>query len=53
MDRTIGEAAMSSAAHPTPDWDLEQLEVILDDSDSWQLVIAGPEPASLLLHASA
>ena len=23
-------------------WDLEQLEVILDDSASWQLVIAGP-----------
>ena len=26
----------------TPDWDDEQLEVILEDSSSWQLVIAGP-----------
>jgi superfamily I DNA/RNA helicase len=25
-----------------PDWDLEQLEVILDPPTSWQLVIAGP-----------
>ena len=29
-------------ARPTPDWDLEQLEVILDDPGSWQLVVAGP-----------
>ena len=27
---------------PTPDWDLEQLEVILDDPGSWQFVVAGP-----------
>ena len=33
---------MTSSARPTPNWDLEQLEVILDDSASWQLVIAGP-----------
>ena len=33
---------MTSGAQPTPNWDLEQLEVILDDSGSWQLVIAGP-----------
>lgn len=25
-----------------PDWDLEQLEIILDSPSSWQLVIAGP-----------
>ena len=33
---------MTSSARPTPNWDLEQLEVILDDSANWQLVIAGP-----------
>ena len=33
---------MSASALSTPDWDLEQLEVILDDPDSWQLVVAGP-----------
>ena len=33
---------MTSNAQPTPDWDLEQLEVILDDPTSWQLVVAGP-----------
>lgn len=27
---------------PVPDWDLEQLEVILEAPASWQLVIAGP-----------
>jgi hypothetical protein len=26
----------------TPDWDLEQLEVILEPPNAWQLVIAGP-----------
>lgn len=30
------------SADRTPDWDLEQLEVILDAPSSWQLVIAGP-----------
>lgn len=25
-----------------PDWDLEQLEVIMDDPGTWQLVVAGP-----------
>ncbi|MEX2376387.1 MAG: UvrD family DEAD/DEAH box helicase [Dehalococcoidia bacterium] len=33
---------MSTPAHQTPDWDLEQLEVILEEPSSWQLVIAGP-----------
>ena len=33
---------MTSGARPIPDWDLEQLEVILDDAESWQLVVAGP-----------
>ena len=33
---------MTSNAQPIPDWDLEQLEVILDDPSSWQLVAAGP-----------
>lgn len=33
---------MSSDAVRTPDWDLEQLEVILEEPSSWQLVIAGP-----------
>ena len=27
---------------PTPNWDFEQLEVILDVPSAWQLVIAGP-----------
>jgi hypothetical protein len=27
---------------PAPDWDLEQLEVILENTSSWQLVAAGP-----------
>ena len=44
MDRSSreGESAMTSSARPTPDWDLEQIEVILDDPGSWQLVVAGP-----------
>ena len=33
---------MTSNSRPTPDWDLRQLEVILDDLGSWQLVVAGP-----------
>ena len=33
---------MSYSNHRIPDWDLKQLEVILDDPDSWQFVIAGP-----------
>ena len=33
---------MTASARPTPDWDLEQIEVILDDPCSWQLVVAGP-----------
>ena len=33
---------MASSNHGIPDWDLEQLEVILDAPDSWQLVVAGP-----------
>lgn len=33
---------MSSAAFETPDWDLEQLEVILEEPSSWQFVTAGP-----------
>ena len=35
---------MTSTNDPAcaPDWDLEQLEVILEDQSSWQLVIAGP-----------
>ena len=33
---------MDSSGQATPDWDLEQLEVILDEPDSWQLVVAGP-----------
>ena len=33
---------MTGAGRSTPDWDLEQLEVILDDPNSWQLVVAGP-----------
>ncbi len=31
-----------AAAGRAPDWDLEQLEVIIDPPTSWQLVIAGP-----------
>jgi len=33
---------MGSDGIAEPDWDLEQLEVILEDRASWQLVIAGP-----------
>src|SRR6266550_4467956 len=33
---------LDSNSHLTPDWDLEQLEVILDDPPAWQLVVAGP-----------
>lgn len=27
---------------PPPDWDLEQLEVIIENPSTWQLVVAGP-----------
>ncbi len=33
---------LDSNSHLTPDWDLQQLEVILDDPCAWQLVEAGP-----------
>ncbi len=33
---------MSSNSASVPDWDLEQLEVILEDPAGWRLVIAGP-----------
>lgn len=33
---------MNADAGRVPDWDLEQLEVIMDDPASWQLVVAGP-----------
>ena len=33
---------MTSAGVSAPDWDLEQLEVILDEPTTWQLVAAGP-----------
>ena len=33
---------MTPARSSAPNWDLEQLEVILDDPASWQLVVAGP-----------
>ena len=33
---------MRSGSRDVPDWDLEQLEVILDEPHSWQLVVAGP-----------
>ena len=33
---------MTKNAQAIPDWDFEQLEIILDDPGSWQLVIAGP-----------
>lgn len=38
------EVALSTAspAEAAPDWDLEQLEVILDRPSTWQLVTAGP-----------
>lgn len=34
--------AVASISQRVPDWDLEQLEVILDDPASWQFVVAGP-----------
>ena len=33
---------MSSVSGNAPEWDVEQLEVILATPDSWQLVVAGP-----------
>lgn len=33
---------MTLADASAPDWDLEQLEVILDEPTSWQFVVAGP-----------
>src|SRR5262249_53042302 len=33
---------MNANSGSVPDWDLEQLEVILEAPTSWQLVIAGP-----------
>src|SRR5262249_50975423 len=33
---------MNANSGSVPDWDLEQLEVILEPPTSWQLVIAGP-----------
>lgn len=33
---------MTRPPNVIPDWDLEQLEVILEDSGAWQLVVAGP-----------
>ncbi len=33
---------MSSKGVPAPNWELDQLEVIMDEPESWQLVIAGP-----------
>lgn len=36
------QLAMTSNSQLFPDWDHEQLEVILDDPSSWQLVAAGP-----------
>jgi len=35
-------SAVSSNGTSVPDWDLEQLEVILEAPTAWQLVIAGP-----------
>src|SRR5262245_49201560 len=39
-----GQVSIMLAKSPasTPDWDLNQLEVILEPSTSWQLVTAGP-----------
>ncbi len=33
---------MTSGGRSTPDWDIEQLEVIMESPTSWQLVAAGP-----------
>ena len=33
---------MTLGVRVIPDWDLDQLEVILDDPGSWQIVVAGP-----------
>lgn len=42
----MGGASSLTAAPPItrmiPDWDLDQLEVIMDQPETWQLVIAGP-----------
>ena len=33
---------MNSSVGPAPNWELDQLEVIMDEPESWQLVTAGP-----------
>lgn len=42
LARAMDVSAVSSEGTCVPDWDLEQLEVILEDPTNWQLVIAGP-----------
>jgi hypothetical protein len=39
---TEREAMPSDDERKTPDWDLEQMEVILESPRNWQLVVAGP-----------
>src|SRR5712692_4501753 len=33
---------MTSKVTPVPNWELDQLEIIMDEPKSWQLVVAGP-----------
>ena len=42
LARAIEVGALTSKGTRVPDWDLEQLEVILEAPTGWQLVIAGP-----------
>jgi hypothetical protein len=42
LSRAIEGSAEDSSGTGVPDWDLEQLEVILEAPTGWQLVIAGP-----------
>src|SRR5690606_9102555 len=42
LSHAMEVSAVSSNGTNVPDWDLEQLEVILEAPTGWQLVIAGP-----------
>src|SRR5690606_35099423 len=42
LPHPTGACSLISNGTSVPDWDLEQLEVILEAPAAWQLVIAGP-----------
>lgn len=42
VEPSSGGIKSSTGVMGTPDWDIEQLEVILETVSAWQLVVAGP-----------